>query len=54
MSIFQNLQGRRIPGGCVDCTAYQTVREDAPNVYVVVVHHDDTCPTLRRIERSAE
>lgn len=49
-SMFDALRGQRVPGGCPDCNAYQTVVERAPSVYVVTVHHDETCPTLRRIE----
>lgn len=42
--MFRALEGQRIPGGCLDCDAYQTVREATPGVYIVTVHHDDTCP----------
>ena len=42
--------GQRLPGGCDDCDAYQTL-ERQPNdawggVYVLTVHHDDGCPFL--------
>ncbi len=35
--------GRRMPGGCDDCAAYQTV-ELVGSIYVLTVHHDLTCP----------
>ena len=42
--------GRRLPGGCEDCDAYQTLArhpDDARGgVYVLTVHHDETCPWL--------
>jgi hypothetical protein len=41
---------RRIPGGCADCAAYQTVAV-VDGVYFVTVHHDDTCPTYRAHRR---
>jgi len=43
--------GRQIPGGCEDCDAFQTVERMHPGVYVLHVHHDATCWTLRRIVR---
>ena len=42
------ITGRRIPGGCDDCTAYQTVQQHTPGVFVLTVHHDDTCPAYRQ------
>lgn len=43
------LAGQRIPGGCDDCDAYQTMQ--ALDGYTRInVHHDDTCPTLRAME----
>jgi hypothetical protein len=44
------LDGGRIPGGCETCDAYQTVTVTAPHVTAIRVHHDDWCPTYRRIE----
>ncbi len=38
--------GHRIPGGCDDCDAYQTMTKQ-DGIYHVTVHHDDTCPWLR-------
>jgi hypothetical protein len=40
---FSNLTGREIPGGCAECSAYQTMRQELPGVWVLVVHHDDDC-----------
>ncbi len=37
----------RLPGGCDDCAAYRTLEQHAPGVYVLLVHHDDTCPDYR-------
>ncbi len=37
----------RIPGGCDDCDAYQTIDASQAPIYRITVHHDDTCPTLR-------
>lgn len=39
------LLGQKVPGGCADCDAYQTMHE-VDGVYVLGVHHDDWCPTL--------
>lgn len=41
--------GGRLPGGCHDCTAHQTITEPKPRVFVVTVHHDPTCPALRGV-----
>jgi hypothetical protein len=40
------LDGERIPGGCDQCDAYQTVEPAAPGVWTMTVHHDDWCPFL--------
>lgn len=42
------LTGRRLPGGCDDCDAYQVLSRCADNLYVLTVHHDETCPRLNR------
>jgi hypothetical protein len=44
---FSNLTGQEIPGGCDGCDAFQTVREEEPGVWVLVVHHDDDCRFYR-------
>lgn len=47
--------GKETPGGCADCDAYQTVKEEFPGCFVVTVHHDDWCPSehapMNRAER---
>lgn len=48
------LVGQRIPGGCDDCTAYQTMTQDAPGVYRLTVHHDGTCPSYRAMTNRAQ
>lgn len=51
MSDLDRLLGRRLPGGCLVCAAYQTLRRLPSDrwgcVYVLTVHHDDGCPTLK-------
>jgi hypothetical protein len=49
---LEHLTGRRLPGGCDDCNAYQTVRRVDGRFYVLTVHHDDTCPALSGEVRS--
>lgn len=44
------LDGARIPGGCPDCDAYQTVAPKAPGVWTVAAHHDDGCATYARVQ----
>lgn len=46
-SYLDALTARRLPGGCDDCDAYQTVDQQSPGFYVITVRHDDTCPYLR-------
>ena len=41
---LRRLAGRRIPGGCDDCDAYQVMTEQADNYFVLAGHHDDSCP----------
>ncbi len=41
------LEGLRIPGGCDDCSAHQSVDASAAPFYRVNIHHDDTCPSYR-------
>lgn len=47
-SVLDSMTGHRLPDGCDDCTAYQTLDRHDTGVYVLTVHHDDTCPTYRR------
>ena len=44
------LEGGRIPGGCEECDAYQTVEPVTAGAWAIRVHHDDWCPLLRRLE----
>lgn len=43
-SVLEHLTGHRLPGGCDDCDAYQTVTQHGDGVYVLTVRHDETCP----------
>lgn len=45
-ALFGPLDGARIPGGCEDCDAYQTVRPGIAGVWHINVHHDSWCPFL--------
>ena len=45
-----DLLGQRIPGGCPDCHAYQTITAQAPGIWTLIVHHDTTCPTYRQMK----
>lgn len=45
--LFDSLAGKRIPGGCPDCDAEQRIQQFAPNVWTLVIAHDDHCPVLR-------
>lgn len=49
-SALAAMTGRRLPGGCDDCDAFQVLSR-LPNdtwgcVYVLTVNHDETCPHL--------
>lgn len=48
-SALEAMTGHRMPGGCDDCAAYQTVERVDGALYVLHVHHDETCPTLREV-----
>ena len=50
-SVLDAMTGHRMPGGCGDCTAFQTLDRHDSGVYVLTVHHDDTCPTYRGMTR---
>lgn len=43
----------RVVSACADCMADLELVEDATNVLVLWVRHDDTCPALKRREESA-
>ena len=47
---FDSLAGKRIPGGCAECNAEQRLEELVPNVWSLVIAHDDWCPVLRSQE----
>jgi hypothetical protein len=49
-SFFTSLAGKRIPGGCRECDAEQRLEEVAPNVWSLVIGHDDYCPVLRAMK----
>lgn len=44
------LDGGRIPGGCDHCNAFQTVVPLRAGVWLLTVHHDDSCAWLARRE----
>jgi hypothetical protein len=46
VSALDAMTGRRLPGGCDDCAAYQVMSRCADGLYVLTVHHDPTCPHL--------
>jgi hypothetical protein len=51
MSVIpEHLNGAVIPGGCPDCNAEQHLRQEEPGMWSIGIHHDDTCPTWRRIQ----
>lgn len=43
------MTGRRLPGGCDDCDAYQVLSRCADDLYILAVHHDQTCPHLNEV-----
>lgn len=50
LSSLDALTGHKMPGGCDDCTAYQVMTCVADGLYVLTVHHDATCPELKRAQ----
>ncbi len=50
-SALDAMTGHRMPGGCDDCHAYQTIEQQTPGVYLLAVWHDNGCPELRRRSR---
>jgi len=46
-SYLDIMTGRRLPGGCDDCDAFQVMSRHADNLYTLTVHHDPTCPFYR-------
>ena len=45
------LLGTRVAGGCDTCDAYQVPHQQEPGIWLVRVHHDDWCPSYRRMRR---
>jgi len=50
-SVLDQMTGHRMPGGCDDCSAFQSVEKQANGVYVLTVNHDGCCPFLRGVTR---
>lgn len=46
MAYLRTLIGKETPGGCSDCSAFQTVRRDRDGIFRLTVHHDESCPWL--------
>lgn len=44
---FDSLAGKRILGGCPTCDAEQRLEEVAPNMWSLIICHDDWCPFWR-------
>ena len=40
-----SLENKYITGGCLDCNAHHRLTQTAPNVFLLIVEHDRTCPT---------
>lgn len=45
--LFREAEGKRIPGGCDQCEAYQIVESVSPGVWHLAIRHDADCPILR-------
>jgi hypothetical protein len=41
------LDGKRIPGGCEMCDAFQMVEPAGSGVWTLTVYHDDNCSFLK-------
>lgn len=41
---FARMDGAKIPGGCDECDAYQSMSVDTDGICHLTVHHDDWCP----------
>lgn len=42
--VIEALGHQPIPGGCDDCDSETRFVTHAPGVYVMEIHHDETCP----------
>ena len=49
---LEQLTGQRIPGGCDECDAFQTVDTSHAPIYRIAVHHDEWCPVLAATKES--
>ena len=53
-TIAASIGDQRIPGGCDDCDAFQTLTKQSDSIFSVTVHHDATCPWLASRESDHE
>ncbi len=44
------LDGQRIPGGCDDCSAYQTIDGSHAPFFRINICHAETCPSYRAMQ----
>ncbi len=51
--ILGPLDGKRIPGGCGSCDAYQCIEPVIAGVWRVAIYHDEDCPLLARYRSQA-
>ena len=49
VSFLDALLDQRIPGGCLDCDAYQYMQL-VDGIYHLTISHDSTCPWLNARE----
>jgi hypothetical protein len=48
---LRELVGQQLPGGCEDCaTSWHEYIEDTPDIFDILIHHDETCPQLRALD----
>jgi hypothetical protein len=45
--LFSDVGNGQTAGGCEHCDAVQTMEQIEPDIYSLVVHHDDWCPFVR-------
>ena len=51
VSALDAMTGHRMPGGCDDCDAYQTVTRESAGMYRLLVHHDHYCPWFNGVTK---
>jgi hypothetical protein len=51
VNILGPFDGAQIPGGCDQCDAYQTAAAVQAGIWVITVHHDNWCPSLRAMQK---